>query len=155
MRFVPTYCIRIGMKLGDNLYGGNGELVLAENTILTDHYIEGIRKLSYNGIYITDDISRDIEIVNVINDNVRAQTIKSIKNVFISSEDNSPLTKSRVDRLVSLLLDQDLCLLGILDEIRSDLLKSIKSTVSNRSMANKYTLNYNPAPNGSYLNYSK
>ena len=75
--------------------------------------------------------------------------VKDDKN-YLSNEQNE-----RVDRLVSLLLDQDHCLLGILDEIRSDLLKSIKSTVSNRSMANKYTLNYNPAPNGSYLNYSK
>jgi len=95
LRFVPTFCLREGMILGDNLFGDSGELVLAQNTVLTDDYVQGIRKLKYNGIYIEDDISRDIHIVNIINDRVRAQTVKGIKDVFICTENKSPVSKKK------------------------------------------------------------
>lgn len=95
MRFVPTFCLREGMVLGDNLYGGSGELVLAAETILTPDYIHGIEKLNYNGIYVDDDISRDIHIVNIINERVRAQTLKGIKDVFIITENNNALSKKK------------------------------------------------------------
>jgi len=95
MRFVPTFCLREGMMLGDNLYGGSGELVLAAETILTPDYIHGIEKLNYNGIYVDDDISRDIHIVNIINERVRAQTLKGIKDVFIITENSNALSKQK------------------------------------------------------------
>jgi hypothetical protein len=43
-------------------------------------------RLQYNGVYIEDDISKDIHILNIISDNVRAQTVKGIKDVFIHFE---------------------------------------------------------------------
>lgn len=95
MRFVPTFCLREGMELGDNLFGENGELVLAINTVLTQEYVHGIRKLNYNGVYIEDDLSKDIKIVNIINDRVRAQAVKGIKDVFICTENNSPVSKKK------------------------------------------------------------
>lgn len=95
MRFVPTFCLREGMILGDNLFGDSGELVLAQNTVLTDDYVQGIQKLKYNGIYIEDDISKDIHIVNIINDRVRAQTVKGIKDIFICTENKSPISKKK------------------------------------------------------------
>ncbi len=38
MRFVPTYCLREGMTLGDNLYNNYGDLMLAKGTVLTIEY---------------------------------------------------------------------------------------------------------------------
>lgn len=86
MRFVPTYCLREGMILGDNLYNNYGDLMLSSGTVLTREYVRSIERLKYNGVYIDDDISKDIEIINVINDSVRAQTVKGIKDVFIHCE---------------------------------------------------------------------
>jgi HD-GYP domain-containing protein (c-di-GMP phosphodiesterase class II) len=93
MRFVPTNCLREGMILGDNLYNNNGDLMLAFGTTLTGEYVKSIERLQYNGVYIEDDISKDIQIINVINDSVRAQTVKGIKDVFIHCEKNSPDVK--------------------------------------------------------------
>lgn len=110
MRFVPTFCLREGMILGDNLYGGSGELVLAQDTVLSSDYIRGILKLNYNGIYVDDDISRDIHIVNIINERVRAQTVRGIKDVFICTENDSPVSKQKF-------LDMQNQIESIVDEI--------------------------------------
>lgn len=86
MRFVPTYCLRQGMILGDNLYNNFGDLMLSSGTVLKEEYVRSIERLQYNGVYIEDDISKDIHIINIISDSVRAQTVKSIKDVFIHCE---------------------------------------------------------------------
>jgi len=97
MRFVPTYCLREGMILGDNLFGSNGELLLAKDTELTGPYIDLIRKLNFNGLYVEDDLSRDLFIASVIDERIRAQSVKSIKDVFIYSEEGSRNTKSKFE----------------------------------------------------------
>lgn len=86
MRFVPAFCLREGMVLGDNLYNNYGELMLAGGTVLTKEYVNAIQRLQYNGVYIEDDISKDVHILNIISDNVRAKTVKGIKDVFIHFE---------------------------------------------------------------------
>lgn len=86
MRYVPLFCLREGMMLGNNLWGEHGELILAKNTVLTREYIKSIEKLNFNGIYVEDDLSKDIQIIGIITDRVRAKTVKCIKNVFISTE---------------------------------------------------------------------
>jgi len=95
MRFVPTFCLRNGMISGDSLFGEHGELVLSKNTVLTADYILRIRKLKYNGIYVEDDISKDIPIVNTINDRVRAQTINGLKDIFICNDKNLPVSQEK------------------------------------------------------------
>lgn len=89
MRFVPTHCLREGMVLGDNLYNNYGDLMLTSGTVLSKTYVDSIQRLQYNGVYIEDDISKDIHILNIINDSVRAQTVKGIKDVFIHCEKDS------------------------------------------------------------------
>lgn len=109
MRFVPTFCLREGMILGNNLIGDSGELIFAENTVLTYDYVQGIRKLNYNGIYIEDDLSKDIQIVNIINDQVRSQTVKGIKDIFICTENKSPVSKKKFKNMqnqISLIVDE-------------------------------------------------
>lgn len=107
MRFVPTHCIREGMTLGDNLYNNTGDLMLSRGEVLIPEYISSIKRLKYNGIYIDDDISKDIEVINVINDKVRADTVKAIKNTFIHCEKGNKLqkcdvkaTRIQIDRIV-------------------------------------------------------
>lgn len=109
MRFVPTHCIREGMALGDNLYNNYGDLMLAAGTILTQKYVEAIHRLQYNGIYIEDDVSKDIHILNIINDSVRAQTVKGIKDVFIHCEKGSPEVKpdfSQAKMQIEMIVDE-------------------------------------------------
>ncbi|MDD2217464.1 MAG: HD-GYP domain-containing protein [Eubacteriales bacterium] len=86
MRFVPTHCITTGMKLGENLYNERGDLMLSRNEIITQDYMASIQRLQYNGLYIDDEISNDLEVINLINNEVKIETIKIIKNTFIQCE---------------------------------------------------------------------
>lgn len=95
MRFVPTSCLREGMVLGNNLWGKNGELVLAHDVTLTPDFINRIKQLNYNGIYVEDAISRDLEIASLIDDRVKSKTVRCIKDVFICAEKTNAITKQK------------------------------------------------------------
>lgn len=91
MRYVPANCLRPGMILGKNLYSQDGAILLAKDVSLTNEYIENIKKLVINGVYIEDSISENIRIENVISDELRIGALKSIKQIY-----NNPqgITKS-------------------------------------------------------------
>ncbi len=89
MRFIPSYCIRENMRLGVDIIGSSGEIMLTRGTLLTPKYVEGIIRLKYNGIYIEDEWSQDIEIQNVISDTLRASVVKGIKDIFIQTENGN------------------------------------------------------------------
>ena len=86
MRFVPTNCMREGMELAKTLYGRNSELLLNCGMVLDQNYINSIKRLKYPGVYINDDLSKDIEVVNVISDNLRNETISGIKKIYVMAE---------------------------------------------------------------------
>lgn len=122
MRFVPAFCVREGMVLAKNLYGKSGELMLSEGNIITNTYFDSINRLQYNGIYINDDISNNIEIKNVIDDNLRIESVKKIKEIFIYPEKNKPLTtkhvnslKTQIDEIVDELLENQSLMVNMVD----------------------------------------
>ncbi|MEL4107012.1 HD-GYP domain-containing protein [Oscillospiraceae bacterium WX1] len=83
MRFVPASCLRDGMQVAKPLYGKNNEKLLAVGVVLNCKYIDSIQRLKYPGIYIEDDISRDIDIMSVISDELRVETMKGVKRIFV------------------------------------------------------------------------
>lgn len=90
MRFIPTFCLRDGLILGKNLYNDSGALLLKKGFEIKGSYIEKIFELGFQGLYIDDYISRDIEIQNVISDELRLKSVSKIKNMFINIENNRP-----------------------------------------------------------------
>lgn len=82
MRFVPASCLREGMKVAKTLYGKNNEKLLVSGIVLNHKYIDSIQRMKYPGLYIDDDLSRDIEIINVINEELRMETVNGIKKIF-------------------------------------------------------------------------
>ena len=83
MRFIPTFCLKEDMLLGKNLYNNNGSLLLKAGTRIRKHYIDKIIELGFQGVYIDDNMSKDIEIHEVISDELRINTVQRIKDVFI------------------------------------------------------------------------
>lgn len=97
MRYVPINCIREGMLLGDNLYNTIGNLMLSKGQILTPDLISAIKRQKFNGIYIDDDISKDIEVINLINDKLKADSVKAIRDTFIYAERKSRIRKKDIE----------------------------------------------------------
>lgn len=88
MRFIPTFCLKEGMVLGKDLYNNTGNLLLKKGSNIKREYMEKIIEIGVQGIYIEDNISKDIEIKNTISDELRIKSVQGIKNVFINVEKN-------------------------------------------------------------------
>jgi HD-GYP domain-containing protein (c-di-GMP phosphodiesterase class II) len=68
------------------LYGNDNKLMLSENRVLAPIEIERIRSLGFQGMYIHDEISRNIEVTEIINAQLKNNTVKAIKSIFTQAE---------------------------------------------------------------------
>lgn len=102
MRFVPVSCLREGMSVANNLYDRSSKLLLRKGRVLKPHYIQKIRLLGYQGVYIDDDLSQDIEITSFISDELRLQAVRTVKDVFVYSNLTSKKnSKALQDKMIS------------------------------------------------------
>ncbi|MBU3190271.1 HD-GYP domain-containing protein [Clostridium bowmanii] len=82
MRYIPIIYIREGMILGKTLYGDNGEVLLTKKALIRPSYIKKLIALGYCGLYIIDELSEDITVMEIINEDLKIKTIKSVKNLM-------------------------------------------------------------------------
>src|SRR5665647_1459195 len=106
MRFIPSSCLKSGMIIAKNLYGNNNELMLSKGQVLTDMEINRIRLLEFQGIYITDNISADIEVSNIISSRLGNSTVKAVKDIFMNLENKElPFNNEKTRTLKSMVDD--------------------------------------------------
>jgi len=119
MRYVPTGCLREGLILGKTLYGRNNEPLLIAGVTLSSIYIDSIQRLKYPGVYVDDELSKDIEIMDVISDNLRITTTNSIKKAFIQAEYGKKLPIQdltiNVESIIEELLDNPNMMINMVD----------------------------------------
>ncbi len=100
MRYVPANCLRVGQVLAHNLILDKKRLMLCKNIPLTDGHIKKICELGFQGVYIQDDISAEIEIANVISDELRFKVHNEVRSMFVDAEASlGRKTFSNVDKL--------------------------------------------------------
>lgn len=113
MRFIPVRCLKEGMISGRRLIGKNGELLLNRGSVIHASYISKIEKLGYSSIYIEDEISKDIEVKEIISDTLRFKTVNTIKDFYSRIESGQSITKAETEKVSSLVNE-------ILDSILED-----------------------------------
>ena len=86
MRYVPTLCLREGMVLAKSLYGADGVLLLQSGERLRQSYIAHIVRHGFQGVYIFDKLSEEIEIETVIDDELRNSAAMTVREVFAQSK---------------------------------------------------------------------
>lgn len=111
MRFIPSFCLREGLILGKDLYNNYGGLLLKKGSEIKESYIKKIQELGFQGLYIDDDISKDLEIKNLISDELKLKSITKLQNMFINVEQGKPtddnikdiglIAKDMVDELIA------------------------------------------------------
>ena len=79
MHFVPIEKLEPGMITVKRIYDENGVLMLNSNKVLTNYNISQIKKLGYQGLYIYDELSQLDSMREIIDEDIRRQTIKSLK----------------------------------------------------------------------------
>ncbi len=82
MRYIPTNQLKPDMILGEDIFDASGRLLLGEDTILTAERIAYLEFLDVTGVYITDDLSRDIYVKNVVQPEIRRQAVATVHESF-------------------------------------------------------------------------
>lgn len=80
MRYILVNNLKEGMSLAADLTDAQGRTIIGNGNVLTEKYIEKIKKFGIPGVYIADDISEDIKIEPIINPKLRKEGMKSIAN---------------------------------------------------------------------------
>lgn len=98
MRFVYLEAIKENMEIAKTIYGKNGEVMLRKGTKLKASFAKRLARFGYIGIYIQDELSKDIEIKDVIEEELRAETTFAVKNFFeVIESGNSKIQKNPKD----------------------------------------------------------
>ena len=102
MRFIPSNCLRSDQVLAADLVLDKSRIMLRKGVSLTPALITKIRYMGFQGVYIDDDISKDIEVVNIISDELKYRARREIKSLFVSVEHNMKTkTASHMENLSS------------------------------------------------------
>ncbi len=80
MRYVLINEIEPGMVTTGSLYDYYGEIIINSRTKLTKEDIDKINEYGYQGIYINDDLSSDIEVEDVIAPSLRAEGLSCVRS---------------------------------------------------------------------------
>ncbi|MFD1735908.1 HD-GYP domain-containing protein [Bacillus salitolerans] len=78
MRLVPLERCESKMMLGQSIYDGNGRVLLAKGTELSDRLIQRLKKLHIYSVYIEDELSQGIEIVESVPERLRIEAVNVI-----------------------------------------------------------------------------
>ena len=60
MRYMPMAKVETGMTLGQDIYNGEGRLILGKHLILNHDNLQDLLKLGFPGIYIDDEFTEDL-----------------------------------------------------------------------------------------------
>lgn len=99
MRYMPMSRIESGMALGQDIYDGEGRLLLAKHLILNEEYIRNLLSLGFPGIYIDDEFSENLEIPQVIRPEVKREALKVVHDLFLDNK-NIPMEQGNLQRVV-------------------------------------------------------
>ncbi|MDR1619350.1 MAG: HD-GYP domain-containing protein [Clostridiales bacterium] len=86
MRFVPSNCLKPGQKLGRDLVFDRNRILLRYGVSLTEGHIGKIQALGFQGVYIDDDISKDVYAESIISDELRHRAQKDVRSLFVKAE---------------------------------------------------------------------
>ncbi|MFZ5597355.1 MAG: HD-GYP domain-containing protein [Bacillota bacterium] len=91
MRRVDVFLLQPGMKLGRNIYGDKGTVLLSAGTVLTNEYISKLIRMGIYSTYIYDDRITDVEIVDVVSQETRAAAVSQVKKLLLQAKESGKM----------------------------------------------------------------
>ena len=82
MRLVKLDKLKPGMKLGKPIFNDNGKVLLTKGAELIDRLIPSLKKYNVSTVYIEDEVSEGIEIVEAIPEALRIEALNTITEGF-------------------------------------------------------------------------
>ena len=125
MRYIPISGLKAGMVCGKNLYDVSNQLMLTKGSVVRQTYIDRIKRLGYQGIYIDDEFSSDIIVRDVISNDLRMTAVDLIRDMCVYSCSNNRessvvdkkvlQTREVVSSIIEQILGQDETLINLID----------------------------------------
>lgn len=103
MRYVPAEQLEPGMVIGQEIHDSMGVLLIHSGTQLTGDQITRIVYQGMPGVYIDDEISRDIQIKEAVRPEIKADAVKVVHDFFDRIGDNSNLSPE--ENLIQLMVE--------------------------------------------------
>lgn len=108
MRRVPTSFLQPGMEVAHPVFTNDGVVLLSKGVILTDDYIRRLVRRGIPFLYITDSISEDIYINDVISEGLRVEASKHVKDIINKTvnKNSDSIDVKRIKSIVSEIVGQ-------------------------------------------------
>jgi len=82
MRLISTKTLRSGMRLGNTIYNVTERPLLQKDVVLTEKMVQRLRELNVQYVYIDDERSKGIEMVESVPVEIRQHAIREIRGTF-------------------------------------------------------------------------
>lgn len=105
MRYMPMARVKKGMVLGQDIYDGEGRLLLGRHLILNNDYIQQLLSLGFPGIYVDDDFTEDLMIPQVIRPELKREALKMVHDLFLDNK-NLPMEQHNLQEIVMNVMEE-------------------------------------------------
>ncbi|MGE5370622.1 MAG: HD-GYP domain-containing protein [Solirubrobacterales bacterium] len=122
MRLVRIEHLRGDEILGKQLYDDTGRVLLSQGVILTPFYINKLKQLGINALYIKDEISQEIVVEDNISEQTRQVSKAAIKDMMDRYSQHGKLHNEGIVKSVNAIIDDVLATKDVMvnvAEIRS------------------------------------
>lgn len=82
MRYVDIEKVKPESVLMRSIYGYHGEMLLKKRSILDQFYLNKLKKLKINGVYISDGIYDEIEVASLISESLKNKAVCDVRKTF-------------------------------------------------------------------------
>ncbi|NPV92499.1 MAG: HD domain-containing protein [Firmicutes bacterium] len=106
MRFVAAEEMKPGMVIARSIYDDGFNLLLNSGISLSPGIIEKLQTMGLNGVYIRDGFIEKTEVGELLNDKIKAQALKAVKQSFQKAKIDSRVDLREVAKIVGIILDE-------------------------------------------------
>jgi len=106
-----------GMVNARNILNSQGKILLAKGIVLNDFYINRLKGLGIDSVFVLDGITDDFQVPEVISEETRVRTVKGVKEVFSNLASDRSVDSKAVSGMVNSLIDEILVNSGTLIQI--------------------------------------
>lgn len=85
MRYITIENAKAGMMVGKSIYNEKGSVLVNYRVKLTDKLIDRMKEMGLPGLYIDDDLSKDITVEDLISDELGVKATKALRKMDIDA----------------------------------------------------------------------
>lgn len=106
MRRILLENIAPGMKLAKPLYNADGMVLLNAGIELRDRFIDRLKELDVTYVYIEDELTKDIDVTDVIGEKTRIEAVSGAKKIMEQIRFGHGVNAGQAKKLTNTIVDE-------------------------------------------------